>query len=429
METNLLTPEWSHLRKITFRFFFVFFGLYIFPFPLNLFIPVGFNPVPDIWEFLVSFVGNDLIGIEDAISSKSTGSGDKMYNWIQNLIILVLGVVGCISWTAADFKRKNYELLYKWFMVFVTYYLAYYMFVYGIIKLFYLQFGPPNLERLFQTFGQASPMRLMWTFMGFSESYTMFAGFSETMAGLFLIFRRTRTLGGLVAFGVMLNVFMMNMSYDIPVKLFSFNLMIMGLYVGLQDYQRLLSVFILNEPAPADESTPLFNTDAGRAIFAVVQGLLILFMTGSQIFGSISARSQYGINRAKAPLYGVYNVNTFISNNDTLPPLTTDTLRWERMLMDYPQFTSIMRMDGKVKRYQTEVDTLEKIFTFHLASDTVNKYPLSYKLEDGKMTIDGVLYGDTLKIHLENYPIENFGLLKRGFNWINEMPYNRYNYD
>ncbi|MCB0845185.1 MAG: hypothetical protein KDE26_18175, partial [Bacteroidetes bacterium] len=190
MTSTLQSTSWGITRKISFRFFFIFFGLFIFPFPLNQFIPFELNPVPDLWELLVQLVGNGILGMEETLEMKYSGSGDKLFDWIQNLTILSLAIIGTVLWSILDRKRNNYEILDKWFMVFLTYYLAYYMFVYGIIKLFYLQFIPPNLEQLFRTFGQASPMNLMWTFMGFSKAYTMFAGFSETIAGVFLIFRR-----------------------------------------------------------------------------------------------------------------------------------------------------------------------------------------------------------------------------------------------
>ena len=425
MTSTLQSTSWGITRKISFRFFFIFFGLFIFPFPLNQFIPFELNPVPDLWELLVQLVGNGILGMEETLEMKYSGSGDKLFDWIQNLTILSLAIIGTVLWSILDRKRNNYEILDKWFMVFLTYYLAYYMFVYGIIKLFYLQFIPPNLEQLFRTFGQASPMNLMWTFMGFSKTYTMFAGFSETIAGVFLIFRRTRTLGGLIAFGVMLNVFMMNMSYDIPVKLFSFQLMLMGLYVAMQDGQRLLKIFILNEPTKPDSRAPLFPFRRGRIILAVFQVILIAFIVISQIEGSLAGRKSYGPDREKSPLFGVYNVKTYITNQDTLPPLTTDTTRWQKVLIDYPGFLTIIRMDGKFQRYQSKLDTIEHTYIWHTYQDTANKYEIFYERKENDLMLRGVLAGDTIQVELENYPLEKFGLLNRGFHWVNEYPYNR----
>jgi hypothetical protein len=49
-------------------------------------------------------------------------------------------------------------------------------------------------------------------------------------------------------------------------------------------------------------------------------------------------------------------------------------------------------------------------------------------LEEKDMHLQGIMEGDTLQIELKHIPKDNFGLLNRGFNWVNEVPYNRYNY-
>src|SRR5206468_1346164 len=77
---------------------------------------------------------------------------------------------------------------------------------YGISKVFFGQFPLPFPGRLVQRFGDASPMGLMWTFMGASPAYVFFAGAMETIGAGLLLFRRTTTLGALVLSGVMLNV-------------------------------------------------------------------------------------------------------------------------------------------------------------------------------------------------------------------------------
>ena len=71
------------------------------------------------------------------------------------------------------------------------------MFTYGINKVFGLQFPEPGMQRLLQDYGDSSPMGLLWTFMGASQPYTMFAGWMETIGGLLLCLRRTQLVGTL----------------------------------------------------------------------------------------------------------------------------------------------------------------------------------------------------------------------------------------
>lgn len=431
MEVTPPDSSWNLWQKLSFRFFFIFFGLIIFPFPLTIIPGIGSitEPINKLWTALINFSGKTFFGVEENIAISFTGSGDKLYDWLWYFSILLLTLILGISWSVLDQKRLNYTKLKAWFVLILTYYLAYFLFVYGIIKLFYLQFSAPSLERLFQTYGQSSPMRLAWTFMGASKTYTVFSGFCETLAGALLLFGRTRTLGALTAVGVMLNVFMLNMSYDIPVKLFSFQLMIIGFYIAAQDFDRLFSFFFLRKAIPEKKITPPVSSRRGKIILLIFQVIFAGYIIIMQVSNSNSSRKQYGEKREKSALYGVYNVENFVLNNDTLPPLLTDTSRWKRILFDYPNFTSIMLMDDKVTRYDSEIDTLAQSIIFSPRGDTINQYEFKYTLDEQDMQLSGVLKDDTLKIDLNYYDIKRFGLFSRGFHWINEVPYNRYNYD
>jgi hypothetical protein len=62
--------------------------------------------------------------------------------------------------------------------------------------------------------------------IGYSKPFEIFTGVCECLAGLLLIFRATSTLGAFVATTVFLNVMVMNLAYNIPVKLFSTHLFV-----------------------------------------------------------------------------------------------------------------------------------------------------------------------------------------------------------
>jgi len=293
--------------------------------------------------------------------------------------------------------------------------------------MFYLQFREPNLERLFQTYGHSSPMRLMWTFMGASQTYTVFAGAAEVLAGILLIFRKTRTFGALMVVGVMFNVFMMNMSYDIPVKLFSFQLVVMGLWVASADLGRLTAVLITQKNSlPPSGHQPLFTRPWPHRILIGMQLVLIGYILYLDISYDVKSQKTYGADRPKTTLYGIYEVEKFVKNGQTLPPLVTDTTRWRRLLVDYPKRISVMGMDDRFIRYAAKTDTLKKQLILNTRKDTVNKYPLKYERLGKDLKLSGVLQKDTLEIHLKHYPLKNFSLRNRGFNWVNEIPYNKY---
>jgi len=77
---------------------------------------------------------------------------------------------------------------------------------------------------LLQPLGDKSPAGLLWAFVGYSVPYQMFAGFTELLASLLLLTRRTLAIGALVALVATVNVAAFNLFYDVDIKLFSLNL-------------------------------------------------------------------------------------------------------------------------------------------------------------------------------------------------------------
>ena len=165
---------------------------------------------------------------------------------------MFLAFLGCIIWSALD-KRKEYEKADYWMRTSIRYFVAMNALLYGTIKLFALQMPFPNLSQLATPLGDYLPMRLSWMFMGYSVPYQMFTGSMETVAGLLLLNRKTVTLGLLFAAGVFANVFVMNLAYDIPVKIFSGHLLFYSIFLLAQDGKRLIGVFILNQASAATQ--------------------------------------------------------------------------------------------------------------------------------------------------------------------------------
>jgi hypothetical protein len=431
-----INEGWSNFRKIGFRFFFIFFLLFILPYPINqnpiTYIP-GINTLLEWYSqavvWLVQNLGGAIFGIEGEMSTQPTGSGDTTFSWAQNGLYIFFAVIGCIIWSVLDRGRKSYARLWKWFYIIMVYNLAYWMFIYGLIKVFSGQFSAPGIARLLETFGESSPMRIMWTFMGSSETYTHFSGWSETIAGILLLFRRTRTLGALAATGVMFNVFMMNMSFDVPVKLFSFRLMLAGIWIAMADHKRLLSFFLFNKPVQAQNWSPFFKTAWKNYTLLGFQLLIMGWHVYVMASSSIDRRTNFGPNRERPILYGIHDVDLFVINGDTLPPLLTDTVRWKKGFMDLSGFSGdrwgIKMMNDNVRYLSAEIDSINQLLILKPIRDTVNVYEMKYRFEGKNLSLEGVFEGDTLLINTAFFNPDDFLIRSRGFHWINEVPYNR----
>ena len=245
-------PVWTPAQRVLFRFTFAYLVLYIFPFPVDG-DPNGMYA--NLWHKLVPWVGKQVFHVE--ITVRPNGSGDTTYNYVQVFCFAVMAAVAAAAWTLLDRKRTAYPRLDRWLRVYVRFDLAATMITYGSVKVIKSQFPDPHLDRLLQPFGDASPMGLLWTFMGASESYNIFTGAGEILGGLLLTTRRTTLLGSLVCFGLMSHVAMLNFSYDVPVKLFSMHLLAMALFLMAPDLKRLARMFVLNRPVDPVVFRPL----------------------------------------------------------------------------------------------------------------------------------------------------------------------------
>jgi uncharacterized membrane protein YphA (DoxX/SURF4 family) len=121
-----------------------------------------------------------------------------MIAYLSKLAMLLFALVGAALWSAIDTAPKRHDNLLDLFQLFIRVVLAQILVTFGCMKLWHIQFGPPTDARLAETYADSSPMGLMWTFIGASSPYEMFAGALEVVAAMLLLFRRTRLLGALV---------------------------------------------------------------------------------------------------------------------------------------------------------------------------------------------------------------------------------------
>lgn len=134
---------------------------------------------------------------------------------------LVLTIV--ISRFLKRHRFKIQTVLYYSLLYFVIFYLL----RYGLDKWIGNQFYTPASNTLHTPLGQLSKDILFWSSMGTSHQYNLFMAGSELMAAILLIFRRTRFFGLLISLGVLVNVFAINIGFDISVKYLS-GLLVIG---------------------------------------------------------------------------------------------------------------------------------------------------------------------------------------------------------
>lgn len=415
--------RWNGLQKFFFRFWAIYFALIIIPGVLGQFIP----KLPgDFWFKLIQLTGKYVLQIPYEITVRPNGSGDTTYNYVEVFLFACLSLLATLIWSLLDRRRNDYHKLYYWARVMVRYYLFYTMLQYGFFKVIQLQFPFPSQGRLMQTIGDMSPMGLAWTYMGYSKAYNFFVGFLEILGGFLLCFRRTATLGALIVLGVMSNVVAMNFCYDIPVKLYSMHLVAMSIFVLWPDIIRLIDFFILNEPVYARRFIPVFSSQGLNLSRSIFKFLLIAGLLTYSFISSKSYQKQFGEKAPKPPLYGMYEVETFVHNGDTLPPLRTDTSRWHKLIISYQDRAAVRMVNDSVRTLVFKIDPAQRTIKMSPQRDTLQKYQLTYEQPSKEQLIlRGQSSKDTLLVKMKTIDRNTYLLVRRGFNWINEFPYNR----
>jgi hypothetical protein len=429
MTTTAAEPVyWSAGRKIALRFFLLFFLLYVILNPNGVlpYIDVAYGFYIQPFQKLIVWLAAHVLHLSKPITTFTNGSGDTTYDYLAILFDGVISVIGTMIWTLADRKARNYNNLFYWLTVVVRYYVAITMVTYGCVKIIKLQFPAPSPDRLLEPIGNTSPMGLAWTYMGYSTGFNYFTGIAELSCGLLLFFRKTATLGAVVGLVVAGNIMAINYAFDVPVKLLSTILVAMCIYLLSKDAVRLINFFFLNKPAsPANLGGHLFKKRWKNITLTTVKYLLIAYTLMLTLYGDIQAIDQYGDAAKKPPLYGIYNVQSFVRNKDTIAPLKTDATRWDKLTISYPEAARVILMNDSSIRYSFVIDTVRDTIMMD-SKINYDKIRFTYsKPQNDILLLKGKFKNDSLSITLKKYDLNNFLLLKRGFHWVNEYPFNR----
>jgi hypothetical protein len=420
---------WHWTTRIGFRFFFAFFIGFWFPSPLY-YIPGSAKVLGWYYKMLevsVVWVGKHLLHLSQPVSVTGTGSGDKAYDYINMLCCLALGMIAAVVWSALDRKRLEYQKLYQWLRLYVRVILGIAFLSYGASKVIKTQFPPLSLSTLVEPYGESSPMGLLWSFMEYSGPYTVFTGIVEMLAGALLFVPRLSLLGGLLGAAAMGNVFMLNMSYDVPVKLYSFLYLVMSVFVVVPYLPRLTGFFVFNRTVEAAVAPPLFRRRwLNRSMLGLQLALCLVFAT-TNLFGSYQRAKQYGFLAPKPPLYGIWSVEEFTVDGELRPPLLTDDLRWQRVIFDrFPGAVAMQKMSGERLRYALDLDLAKKKFALRKRADTNWKSEFAVEQPQPELVLlDGKMDGRQIHAKLRRQSDDKFLLLNRGFHWVNEVPFNR----
>jgi len=421
-ETLTIWPIW---QRISFRFFFIFFPMFILIFPDGLPVVQNFHELYiQPFQHIATWAGRSFFELS-TVNFDGRGSGDTTGDYLLLLVIGGSALAGTVIWSVFDRQRKNYTRLYYWLIVIVRCYLIAIMTTYGFVKLFKTQFPYPSAARLGETYGQSSPMALAWIFFGYSSAYNYFMGFAEVSCALLLFFRRTTLLGALLTLMVSANIMAINYCYDVPVKILSTTLVVMSIFIIAQDAQRLFSFFFFNRIIlPGNSQLSIFkNKWITRAVILTKYVLYVSFLI-YYIFVGFYLTSQERPDQ-QDPLLGYYNVTTMHINEQTPLQDSPLNLKWSEIIISAENIN--VRSPGQEELsfpYKKDVKNHKMILFKDINTGPMGELSYQY-VEPDSLVLTGDLEKNKINLTLKLYDWEKTQLIRRGFHWINEYPYEK----
>ena len=415
--------RWSPATRIAFRFSVVYLGLTILC--SQLFSAVFRLPSPrflTVFNDLLVAVGHNVFRIKGPIPVELTGSGDTLLNWVLTATLLIIAASATLVWSIVS-RRESHTRLNAWFRLLVRFALGVTLLQYGLGKVIPIQMPTVFLARLVEPFGNFSPMGVLWSSIGASPAYEAFIGAVEVLAGVLLFLPRTTLLGSLIALAASTEVFVLNMTYDVPVKLLSFHLILLSLFLLAPYARNLYDLLLLHRPLLPVEEPPVGRTPRGRRKWVIAQGVygaLVVLLALSTVL--VMWRRQAA---DRSPLFGIWEVERMTIDGELRPPLLTDENRWRRVIMQVPAMTVFQKMDDTFERYSTQFDSDGRSLKITPPSGTGASMLTFQRLSSEQLVIDGTMEGRTVHLELRQRDLNSFVLNSRGFNWVQEVPFNR----
>jgi uncharacterized membrane protein YphA (DoxX/SURF4 family) len=411
-------PRWSLAQRIAFRFLFSYCVLFfltgeeIWSLP---FLPPLVEKYTVLWHAVAVWVGKHVFHIPYEIPLDGQGAGDTTFRWLLLPCYLALAAVATAVWSVLDRRRPHYRRLHQGFRLMLRFSLSLAMIIYGVYKVIPNQMPPPRLNTLLQRYGDLPPMMVLWNFVGSSPAYESVTGLAEVLGGALLLVPRTVLLGSLVCIADMTMVFLLNLCYDVPVKIMSFHYLVMAILLAAPDLRRLADLFLFNRPVAPARTPPLF---ARRRLDQAVQLLFFLFGVSMIVTSTIGSIKRYKRQHAPPPpFYGAWSAEEItLDGKDGL----LDPDGWRQVVFQKAGSVTIELTPGARRACALALDQAAKKMTIEQCEP--QKLPgwraeLSYaEPEADLLVLQGTVNGRQLRAKMRRMKF-----VEKKFHWIVDL--------
>jgi hypothetical protein len=356
----------SHHITVFFSLFSVlFFASFSFPFQV---LPNVGGWLEPFFNNLTDFVGVHVFGYpSEALTYHSGEDALGMFVNTFNIVLISLCTYGFMAW-----KFNCYlKMVYPYCIIYLRYFLALMLLIYGFDKIYKHQFYYPEPNILYTRLKDVPQDLLYWSTMGTSYSYSFFAGLMEVIPAILLFWRRTYVVGAVVALLVFTNVFMTNIGFDITVKIFSFFLLLASFVLLIPNLHRLFQFFIGNDSKLAGIEIKLYSNKFYLGLKSLV---ILLFIIESQFkyFANMNFNDDL---KLRPELHGAYSVLGAQSS----------TADWSMIYFHRHGYFIVELKNGAFYDYKLDVDSQNNVLQLRTYQGETSQ--LEYLLKNDTLVI------------------------------------------
>jgi len=440
MSDETLLPHahepWKPAYRVLYRFAATYVLLYVV-YSLSLLLSIAHleftqNFVEydhEAFKHIVPWVAAHVLRIPGPV--KPSLAGETLFEWVVQFVLLAVAVIGAALWWLVDRRRPDYRVLDRWLRLFVRLALASILFMYGFDKVFPNQFGSITRYSLIEQLGDLNHFGLLWSFMAASKAYTIFSGLLEVLAGVLLLVPELASVGAFLAIAVLGNVVALNLAYNIPVKLFSTNLLLIAVYLAAPELPRLLNLLVRNRavaPHPLIALSKNRRVDRGVKIAQVVLGMAFFatfFYTESHHYAETQKAAS-----VKVPLQGIWLVDDFTvtggPQSSLFTPFLTKDLRlqpgeerWTKLVFDAPKQLVIQTENGELDFVRLKLNAANDEALLTDSGDAAWKADLKLQqLEPNSLDLQGAVNGVNVVAKLHKMDESRFRIRDEGLHLV-----------
>jgi hypothetical protein len=379
-----------------------------------LFIPFTWNLITFQLEFTQFFFSNFIQLISSITESNPilldfSSDSKSLYLLLLSLVLTGFILAFIIHRLYKD-EKKRHRFIENGKTI-AVYYLAIVLMKYGFDKLFKAQFYLPEPNILYTPFGKLDKDILFWSTMGTSYSYNLFMGFMEILPGLFLLFKRTREIGLIISFGVLLNVFAINLSFDISVKLFSAFLLLINLYLLTPVFKMIWEIFILKKNTIKQE--PLKSSSVN---FRKIAGKFILFflILAESLFPYFKSRNFNDDIQSRPFLHGAYEVQQIKINGKVIEKKESQL---KRIFIHRDNYLILQDQNENMVDYKLKINEVTKKMTLTDYDSKISSIYYSFNKKDSLLLLNYKIGTNIMSVKTKMCEWKNLPIMKQQFHW------------